>query len=265
MDCCLFHRMRQHCLARLARGVQVISHGAGGSYFKDFHSFQDFPRYGSPVVNFERFYDLRVAPVAVPHRYLSPEGAALLAEVRPRTLVQFAEFKAATNSESYDRVAYFVRASEVYGRTYSSHINLGLDVVAPLLDWRNARVAMKLSPWRRFFNGWHRQVLTAHCPKLAAVRTTDGCSASSELRQVLPDIGRYVSMKSRRAARKAGERLGKPWFDTPGRAPVDEPGLMPAVRASGAFASALDALKEAGLFAPELAPRTLATRMWGVC
>jgi hypothetical protein len=254
MDCCLFHLLRQHCLARLARGVQVISHGAGGGGFKDFHSVQDFPRYGSPVVNFERFYDLRVAPAGIPRRYLSAEGAALLAEVRPRTLAQFAEFKAATNSESYDRVVYFLRASEVFGRTLSGYINLGLDVVAPLLDWRNVLVAMKLSPWRRFFNGWHRQVLTAHCPTLAAVRTTDGCSASTELRHLLPDIAGYVRMKSRRAAKKAGERLGRPWFDTPGRAPVDEPGLLPAVRASDAFGLALDALKDTGLFAPELAP-----------
>jgi hypothetical protein len=264
MDCCALHRLRQHCLARLARGVQVISHGAGGAHFKDFFSFQDFPRYGSPVVNFERYYDLRIAPVGIPRRYFSAQGAALLAEVRPRTLARFAEFKAATNNESYDRVAYFLRASEVYGRVYSGYINLGLNLAAPLLDWRNVRVAMKLSPWRRFFNGWHRQVLTAHCPRLAAVRTTEGYSASTELRHLLPDIAGYVGTQSRRAAKKTSQRLlGKAWFDTLGAATVNDPGLLPAVRASGAFALALDALKDAGLFAPELQPADVRDRHMG--
>jgi hypothetical protein len=253
MDLCTFHRLRQHCLARLARGVQVMTHGAGGAHFKDSLSFQDFPRYGSPAVNFKRFYDLRIAPVAIPHHYLTTEGATLLAQVRRQALAQFAEFKAATNNESYDRVAYFLRSSEVYGRVYSSYINLGLDVAAPLLDWRNVQVAIKLSPWRRFFNGWHRQVLTAYCPKLAALRTSEGVTASSELRHLLPDIIGYVGMNGSRLAKKASERRrGKPVFVRLGAATVNEPDLIPAVRASGAFAMAFDALKDAGLLAPDL-------------
>ena len=263
-DCCLFHRLRQHCLGRLARGVQVISHGAGGEHYKDFLSIQDFPRYGSPVVNFERFYALRIAPVAVPRRYLSAEGAALLAEVRPRALAQFADLRAATNNESYDRVVYFLRSCEVYGRPLSNYVNLGLDVVAPLLDWRNARVAINLSPWRRFFNGWHRRVLTAHCPKLAALRTTEGLSVSTEFHHLLPDIAGYVRTAIRRAAKKTSQRLrGKAIFDTIGAASVNNPALAPAVRASGAFASALDALKDAGLFAPALEPADVSDRYVG--
>jgi hypothetical protein len=253
VDCCTFHRLRQHCLARLGRGVQVMTHGAGGAHFKDFFSAQDFPRYGSAVVNFERFYDLRVAPIRIPRHYLTEQGATLLAQVRPRALAQFAELEAATNSQSYDRAHYFLRASEVDGRPYSSYINLGLDVAAPLLDWRNVRIAIKLSPWRRFLNGWHRRVLTAHCPKLAALRTTEGVSASSELRHLLPDIIGYVGMNGSRVAKKVSERLrGKPVLVRLGAVTVNEPGLLPAIRASDAFATALDALKDAGLFAPDL-------------
>jgi hypothetical protein len=56
-------------------------------------------------------------------------------------------------------------------------------------------------------------------------------------------------------AKKASQRLlGRAWFDTLGRATVDDPGLLPAVRASSTFAVALEALKAAGLFAPELKP-----------
>ena len=253
MDCRAFHRLRQHCLARLARGVQVISHGGGGEFYRDFYSYQDFPRYGSPVVNFERYYDLRICPVEIPRRYFSEQGASILGQVRPRTLAKFAEYKAATNNESYDRVQYFLRASEFYGRPYSSYINLGLNVAAPFVDWRNVRVAMKMPPWRRFFNGWHRRVLTTHCPKLAALRTSEGISTSTELRHLVPDVVGYVGMQGRRAAKKASERLlGKSLFVRLGSATVNEPDLIPAIRASDTFAQSLDRLKGAGLFAPGL-------------
>jgi hypothetical protein len=264
IDCCTFHRLRQHCLARLARGVQVISHGGGGELYRDYYSSQDFPRYGSSVVKFERYYDLRFAPVSIPRHYLTRQGAALLAQVRPRTLAKFTEYKAATNNESYDRVAYFVRFSEVWGRTYSNYINLGLGVVAPFCDWRNVHAAINLPPWRKFRNGWHRQVLTAHCPKLAALRTTEGFSASTELRHLLPDIAGYLGMKSLRLARKASQRLlGKTLFDTQGAPTVNEPGLIPAARASGAFPLALDALKGGGLFAPDLKPEDIQDKYVG--
>jgi hypothetical protein len=258
IDCCILHRLRQHCLARLARGVQVISHGGGGELYRDYYWLQDLPRYGSPVVNFERFYDLRFAPVSIPRRYLSEKGAALVAQVRPRALTQFTEFKAATNTESYDRVAYFLRFPEVWGRPYSSYINLGLNVVAPLCDWRNVRIAMNFPPWRKFRNRWHRRVLTANCPRLASLRTAEGFSASTELRHLLPDIVGYAGMQGSRLARKASERLlGKSLFTRLGSATVNEPGLIPAVRTSGAFPMALDALKGAGLFAPDLAPEEI--------
>lgn len=255
MDVCHFHRMRQHCLARVARGVQVMTHGAGGAHFKDFFALQDFPRYGSPMVNFERYYDLRIAPVGIPQRYLSAHGAILLAQVRPRALARFAELKASTNNESYDRVAFFLRACEIYGRTYASYIDLGLDVVAPLLDWRNARVAMRMPPWKRFFSGWHRRVLTAHCPRLAALRTSESYSASTALRYLLPDAAGYVSIQGARAARKVSERiLGRALFTRLGAATVNEPGLLPTVRGSDTFRLALERLKDAGLFAPDLEP-----------
>jgi hypothetical protein len=264
MDCRAFHRLRQHCLARLARGVQVISHGGGGEHYRDFFSYQDFPRYGSAAVNFERYYDFRISPVEIPRRYFTEQCMLLLGQVRPRTLAKFAEYKAATNNQSYDRVAFFLRASEFHGRPYSNYINLGLNVVAAFLDWRNVRVAIDFPPWRRFFNGWHRRVLTTHCPKLAALRTAEGISASTELRHLLPDIIGYVGMQGSRVAKKASERLlGESFFNRLGAATVNEPGLIPAIRASGAFATALDALKGAGLFAPDLGTEDIRDRHVG--
>ena len=86
----------------------------------------------------------------------------MLQRLRARSLTRFAEHRAATNNESYDRATFFVRDPEGYGRTASDYINLGLDVAMPYLDYRNILVSFRLSPWSRAMNGWHRQVITEH-------------------------------------------------------------------------------------------------------
>jgi hypothetical protein len=60
---------------------------------------------------------------------------------------------------------------------------MGLDVTAPLLDYHNVHSAIALSPWSRFFYCWHRKMITANCPELAALPTADGLTTSSEPRQ----------------------------------------------------------------------------------
>ena len=63
---------------------------------------------------------------------------------------------------------------------------------------------------------------------------------------------------------KSSQRLlGRAWFDTIGAATVNDPGLLPAVRRLGMFASALDTLKDAGLFAPDLEPEDVRDRHVG--
>ena len=55
---------------------------------------------------------------------------------------------------------------------------MGLDAVAPLLDYQSALAAIGLPPWSRFFYRWHRGVISARCPDLASLPTADGFSAS---------------------------------------------------------------------------------------
>ena len=69
-----FHRDRQNAQARLARGVEVFSHGGGGELFRDHYVIQDFPFYGSSRVNYSRYYDFRMTPVPLPAAALSPKG-----------------------------------------------------------------------------------------------------------------------------------------------------------------------------------------------
>jgi hypothetical protein len=252
-DAVLFHRDWQHARARLDRGIEVMVHGGGGAHFKDFFCFQDFPRYGSPRTNFGRYYDLRISPVSTPPRYFTRDGAELARELRVRTLARFEPYRAPTNNESYDRIAYFLRAPEFYGRYSTTYINMGLDFVAPFLEYKNALIGMRLSPWARFFNGWHRRTLTAHCPQLAALPTTEGYTGSTALRHMAPDLVSYTRMQLRRVAKKTSQRLlGRSLFDKLGSATVNHPELLPRVRTLEIFAESLERLKVIGILAPDL-------------
>ena len=258
MDVRRWHRDRQLAADRLARGVEVIAHGGGGELFRDHCFIQDFPRYGSSHVNIERYYRLRMYPVTIPPEYLTVAGREILAGVQAATLARFSELKAPTNNETYDSIYYFLRTPEHFGQHYANYINLGLDVVAPLLDYHNVRVALALPPWGRFFYGWHRQVITGANPVLAAMPTAEGFSASSETPRMAADAWSYGMTQLRRAGKKASQRLlGKSRFHVVGAFAADAPGFIGHLRGSAHFARALERLKAAGILDPDLAPESV--------
>jgi hypothetical protein len=246
-----FHRDRQNALARLARGGEVFAHGGGGELFRDHYVIQDFPFYGSSRVNYSRYCDLRMTPVPLPPSCLGPAGRELLAGLKSATIARFEELRAPTNNESYDRIYFYLRSPEFYGHYFANYINMGLDVVAPLLDHGNALAAMRLSPWGRFFFLWHRRVLTEHCPVMAALPTAEGFSASSEPLRMLGDVRAYVATQLRRAAKKVSQRaFGRARFHMVGALMADTPGFVGRLRASPRFRSACERLAAVGVLAP---------------
>jgi hypothetical protein len=250
-----FQRDRQFAYARRSRGIQTIVHGGGGAHFKDFFSYQDFPRYGSRSVNFERYYDLRIAPVRLPRDQLTARSNEMLQRLRARSLARFAEHRAATNNESYDRATFFVRDPEGYGRTASECINLGLDVAMPYLDYRNILVSFRLSPWSRAMNGWHRQVITQHNSELAALPTSEGYTASNQLRYMPRNVASFAGITLKRVGRKLSQRLlGKTMFLQMGAFEADIPGFIDLLRATSHFADALVAMKKLEIIAPNVRP-----------
>jgi hypothetical protein len=249
-----FHRDLQLAEERLRRGVDLIVHGGGGELFRDHYIIQDFPRYGSPVTNFDRWYDLRMMPVRLPAAWLGRSGAAALGELRPRTLARLESYHSATNNESYNRAYYFLRAPEHFGQHHANYINMGLDVAAPLLDHGVVRAALALPPWQQFFHRWHRQVITRHHPAVAALRTADGFSASAKPALMLRDLTSFGALQVRRVARKVSQRLfGKGRFYVAGAFAADAPGFIAALRTTRHFATAVDRLKAVDVLAPDLA------------
>jgi hypothetical protein len=250
-----FHRDRQYGASRVARGIQAIAHGGGGAHFKDFFSYQDFPRYGSRKVNFERYYDLRIALVRIPAEQLPPPARTLQARIRERSIERFAQHRAPTNNESYDRATFFVRDPEGYGRTAADYINMGIDVAMPYLDYRNIQVSLRLPPWLRFMNGWHRQLITSRSSAMAVLPTSEGYTASSEPRHLVRNLAGFGGVTARRVGRKLSQRLlGKAMFLRLGAFEADADGFMDMLRATDSFTGALAALKRLGLLSPAVTP-----------
>jgi hypothetical protein len=144
------------------------------------------------------------------------------------------------------------------GQFYANYINMGLDVAAPFLDYRNAHVGMRLPPWQTFFTRWHRATITRVCSALAVLPTSDGYTASNKLRHLPRNVAGYALVQLRRGAKKVSQKLlGKSMFHEVGAFAADAPGFMAHLRASSCFALAVERLKAAGILAPDLDPASV--------
>ena len=257
-DLRLFHRNRQNALARLARGVEVIVHGGGGDCFRDFFYARDFPWLGSRRVDFERFYDLQIAPTPLPSGQLTATGAALLSEARRRTLAGFARHRSRTNTLSYGKAAYFFRVPETYGPIYSSYVNMGLDVVAPFIELANARLGTALPIRDLFLGRWHRRMITTHWPELAALPTALGGTAASALPHALMDAPRLGAVFLARSLNKLSQRArGRSLIPITSSLDADAPGYLEALRATRCCRLAVERLKALDILAPWVTPAAL--------
>jgi hypothetical protein len=253
-----FHRDRQNNLGRLARGVQAIAHGGAGELFRDHNYVQDFPLYGVKTSRLERLYDLRICPVPLPAEYFTKDAQMVGRTIRPRALAILEKYRQSTNNQTYDTIYFKLRSPEAYGPFYSSYINFGLNVAAPMLDYRNANIAIHLDPWRRCLQGWHREIVTRHCPKLAALRTAEGFTASSRPVDRVLDGLVFGKALLARTGRKLTERhLGKALFHRVGALAAEPPDYRQRLRASPQMALAIERLQQAHVLAPGLDPATI--------
>ena len=253
-----FHRNRQNVLGRRERGVEVMAHGGGGEVFRDYFFVHDFPFYGSASANFPRYYDLRFATVRIALQHVGRDYRPLVAASRAEAVRRFELFRSPTNNMSFNRVAYFLRAPEFFGPFFSGYINLGVEVVAPFLDYDNAMAGMNLPPWQGFYNRWHRAMITRHNPALAALPTSEGYTASSAARHLPGDLWAYGIAQASRVGKKLGQRaLGRTLFHRVGALASDSPGYNDRLRQTSHFATAIERLKSAGILAADLDPDDL--------
>lgn len=250
------HRNRQLCLSRLERGIDTMVHGGMGDMFRDHLFVHDFPRYGIKSFDLERLYRLRVTPINIPDAHLTRSASEMLADIRATTIANFENYNDGTNNRTYERIYYELRSPEFYGVTFTNYINWGMGVEAPFLDHRMFHLATNMSPWSRVFMLWHRRMITKHCPKLAALQTAEGYTASSHPWRLFVESGNYVRVQAGRVGRKLTERyLGKSLFHRVGELEADPPGYRQKLRESALFAQALERLKTADILAHSLQPK----------
>ena len=242
-----FHRLIQLDRDRLARGIDLIAHGGGGELFKDFLWLQDFPLLGIKKPNYERFYALRVTPVSC-RAALSDEGSQLLSDVRNRTIEAFNSTGDVDNVTGYLMAVIKQRGVEFYGRTFSNHINLGLDVLAPLLDFDNVMAGVRLPVRARLMNAWHRKMIDGHAPRIAEIESTEGYAPTYGSR-FLSQVPGYLAMQGRRILRKSSQKLlGKSLFLEIGAVANDDKSLMSETRQTDIALESVVMMRQRGLF-----------------
>jgi hypothetical protein len=98
-------------------------------------------------------------------------------------------------------------------------------------------------------------VITARCPALAALPTTEGYTASSAPRDLAANLLGFAATQALRVAKKAGQRVaGRAMFLAMGAVTVDVEGFLDLLRGTRAFADALARLKAMDILDPGLTP-----------
>ena len=242
------HRLRQFACQRADRQVDVAVGGIGGEFLKDLFWLLDFPLYRSRTPHFERLF-ARWRPVPFPPWLLAGRFASEAAGVRPRTLAAMRQRRMVTNTETYDRIYYDMWAKVVAAHSISVNDNY-VPFVAPLLDPAIVRLGYSLPRRDRFFNQYHRRLITDASLAAARVPASDTgvtrMSLSSRPRDELRDAPVYALDKLRRLRTKVGQRLGRGG----GYPALDDPALIPAARSSEAFRRAVGGLMSAGVLSP---------------
>jgi hypothetical protein len=247
-DLLTWHRLRQFARERAERQVDVAVGGTGGEFLKDLFWLIDFPFYRWRTPHPERLF-ARWRPVPFPSVLLAGPFSSEAAEVRPRVLAAMRRRRMATNTETYDLIYHDMWATVAAGHGISVNDNY-VPFVAPLLDPAIVRLGYSLPRRDRFFNRYHRRVITDASLAVARVPSSDThvtrITLSARGRDELRDAPAYVVDKLRRARTKFGQQHGRGG----GYPPLDDPALIPAARSSEAFRRAVADLVSAGVLSP---------------
>jgi hypothetical protein len=243
------HGPLQNQHKRRARGATLMITGAGGELFKDFWWLQDFPFYRQRTSHLKRLYSTRIAPVALRHDYLEEPYANVSRGLCGTYLQKLAGYVAEGNTQTYDRIYYFVKMPDVVGRLMSNHAWL-LHCYAPYLEPEIATVGYRLPRSARFFNSFHRQMTTRYRPTAARIRTTEGgISVSSESAAIAMDLHKYVIDRASRLDRKFAQKiLGRRCLE---RGPAN-PSFEHDLQRYAATKRGFERLKDAGVLRSDL-------------
>lgn len=246
-DVLRLHRLWQHNQRRIARGATLAINGDAGNFYKDFLWMQDFPFYHRKRSNLPRLYDFRIVAVPFPERALAPDYRPASRDLRPRVLAGLEDYVDSTNTQTYDRISYYVKTQGGTGQFFT--LSSMIPYYIPLLEPDMVRTGFHLPRRARFFNRFQRKLITRYYPALATVPTADhGATLSSDTLYQLRDLHRFVANRLTRLVKKTMQRAtGKTFFQRIS----DHPGLKAAAAQSPTVHALIDELRDAGILAED--------------
>lgn len=232
---------------RRQRGISLVVIGVGGELLKDFWWLQDMPFYARSRPNLEKLYAFRIAPAPLQHSYLSVRYRAASLTYRQRALRTLSTYVVSGNTCTYDRIYYSYKMRECGGRSATNY-SRQIHCYAPYLEREVVAFGYQLPRTQRFFNNFHRQMITRLNPGVARIPTTEGgISVSADVLPISRDLLRYVSDKFSRLTNKLGQKV----FDRGHRrGNFDAADFTTSVREVSTRRRTLERLKDLGILSP---------------
>lgn len=202
-----YHRLSIHQQKRKSRGAGVLLSGMGGELYKDFWWLQDLPFYNKKEPDISRLFYSRIWPTKCPHTLFGAEYHELSQNLPQRLIGDLSKYQTNRNTTTYDLIYYYFKM-QAFGARMITNNNCFFPHYAPLLERDVVRFGINLKRTDRFFNQFHRKIMTDIHPQLAKIDTTEGgMSVSSERMRIFRDSLLYGYDKSLRLTKKIGQKV----------------------------------------------------------
>lgn len=195
IDIFAIQSLYESLIYREKAGFDLTITGVAGELYKDFWWQQDFPFYGSKKPDLSRLISSRMYPLKFPDNLFADKhiNYTRRIEIFKRNLEFYAS---ASNIETYDSIYLNVRIKEQVS-LFKFIADKFVPSYSPLLEQHFLSISNQLPPSIRWFNRFHRQMITKLNPRLAMFPTTEGgMTVSSKNSDYLNDFVKYSVVKS---------------------------------------------------------------------
>lgn len=238
------YRTLQHHKNRVARGVNLVISGIGGEFVKENMWVQDFPFYVRKKSNVGRFLRMRMLQFKCRNAYFAGEFKELNHRFEMKVIKDLDRYVMDTNTKTYDNIYYNFRMKTVASRFISSTTQL-FGCYSPFLEYDLVRYGFHLKRRERFFNQYHRRMITKLNAEVAKIRTAEGgISVSHEKAEMIKDIGKYIRNRCRRVTKVIGRKL---FHKTYLQESAEHPELFQKIRGLDVTHKAISFLKREGI------------------
>jgi asparagine synthetase B (glutamine-hydrolysing) len=198
---------------RRKRGITLSVSGAAGELFRETWWMHDFPFYRRREAKLARLYALRIAPQPLRHSLLAGRYKEYSEQQRENFLRRVSRYAVPGNTQTYDRIYYYVQLRAWCGTFVTSSMKL-LRVAIPYADRELVRIGYNLPRTQRMLSRFHRKTISRYSVAAAALPTTEsGVSLASGSLALSLDLSRYMADRSKRLAKKIGQQLlGRTFF-----------------------------------------------------